>query len=40
MQNNAPLNIVYWWDSLIVATGAVCDGSEITVNGLFGSATK
>ncbi len=40
MQNNVPLNITTWTDTLITATGAVCDGSEITVNGLFGSATK
>jgi hypothetical protein len=40
MQNNVPLNITSWSDTLISATGAVCDGSEITVNGLFGSATK
>ena len=40
MQNNVPLNITSWTDTLITATGAVCDGSEITVNGLFGSATK
>jgi hypothetical protein len=40
MQNNVPLNIIAWWDTMIVATGAVCDGSEITVNNLFDSATK
>ena len=40
MQNSVPLNITTWSDTLITATGAVCDGSEITVNGLFGSATK
>jgi hypothetical protein len=40
MQNNVQLNIEIWSDTLITATGAVCDGSEITVNGLFGSATK
>jgi hypothetical protein len=40
MQGTAPLNITTWSDTLITATGAVCDGSEITVNGLFGSATK
>ncbi len=40
MQNNVPLNITAWEDWFIKATGAACDGSEITVNGLFGSATK
>jgi hypothetical protein len=40
MQNGVPLNITYWKDILIKATGAVCDGSEITINGLFGSATN
>ena len=40
MQNDVLLNITSWTDTLITATGAVCDGSEITVNGLFGSATK
>jgi hypothetical protein len=40
MQNTVPLNITTWSDTLITATGAACDGSEITVNGLFGSATK
>jgi hypothetical protein len=40
MQNNVPLNITDWGDRVIKATGAACDGSEITVNGLFGSATK
>jgi len=40
MQSDVPLNIIYWMDTFILATGAVCDSSEITVNGLFGSATK
>jgi hypothetical protein len=40
MQNSVPLNITTWSDTLITTTGAACDGSEITVNGLFGSATK
>ena len=40
MQNDVPLHIRYWMDTFILATGAVCDSSEITVNGLFGSATK
>ncbi len=40
MQNNVKLDIVTWTDTKITATGAVCDGSEITVKGLFGSATK
>ena len=40
MQNGEKLNITYWKEPLIKATGAACDGSEITVNGLFGSATK
>jgi hypothetical protein len=39
-QNGIPLDITTWNDWSIKATGAVCDGSEITVNGLFGSATK
>jgi hypothetical protein len=40
LQNNVPLNITAWGDWVINATGAACDGSKITVNGLFGSATK
>jgi hypothetical protein len=40
MQNSVPLNITTWANTVITATGAVCDDSEITVNGLFGSATK
>jgi hypothetical protein len=40
MQSDVPLNIITWVDNFIFATGAVCDGSEITVNGLFDSATK
>ncbi len=34
------LTIIKWTDTKITATGATCDGSEITVNGLFGSASK
>ena len=40
MQNDVSLNITTWTDTLITATGAACDGSPITVNGLYGSATK
>jgi hypothetical protein len=40
MQNGVPLEITSWTGRLINATGADCDGSEITVNSLFGSATK
>jgi hypothetical protein len=40
MQKNVPLNITTWSDTLITATGAACDGSEITVNTLFGSVTN
>jgi hypothetical protein len=40
MQNSVPLNITTWSGTVITATGAVCDDSEITVNGLFGSARK
>ena len=40
MQNNVKLDIVIWTDTKIIATGGFFDGSEITVNGLFDSATK
>ena len=39
MQSNVKLDIVIWYDTIILATGAL-DGTEITVNGLFDSATK
>ncbi len=39
-QNGIKLTILTWTDTQITATGAVCDGSPITVNGLFDSATK
>ena len=40
MQNSIPLTIVEWTDTQITVTGAACDGSEVTVNALLGSATK
>jgi hypothetical protein len=40
MQDGKMLTIVSWTDTRIEATGAMCEDLEITVNGLFGSATK
>jgi hypothetical protein len=41
VQDGIELTIVSWTDTKIVASGAaVCDGGAVTVNGLFGSATK
>jgi len=39
-QNGIKLTILTWTDTQITATGAVCDGSPITVNSLYDSATK
>jgi hypothetical protein len=39
-QAGAALAIVSWTDTEIVASGYDCEGGAITVNGLFGSATK
>ena len=39
-QDGAALAIVSWTDTEIVASGYNCEGGAITVNGLFGSATK
>jgi hypothetical protein len=40
VQDGITLTIASWTDTQIVATGGNCDGGPVTVNGLFGSATK
>jgi hypothetical protein len=40
IQDGIKLTIVSWTDTIIVATGGNCNGGPVTVNGLFGSATR
>jgi hypothetical protein len=40
VQDGTELAIISWTDTQIVVSGYDCDGGSVTVNGLFGAATK